>query len=384
MEKRTIRKTLLRIGSYVLVAALASMLTQLQQPGESKLEELERILEENFVAQVDTAAIEDAAADAMVNALGDRWSYYIPAQYYQSYEDGKKNSYVGIGVTVSAREDGIGLDVIRVEPGSGAQEAGILPGDVLVGVQGQSLEGVDTNTAAQYIKGEEGETVRIVVLRDGQELTFDVIRRVVQTQVATGELLEGNIGYIKIVNFNERAAQETLALIRQMEDAGAEGIVFDLRYNPGGYRDELVEILDYLLPEGPLFRSVDAAGNEWTDQSDANCLEMPMAVLVNSESYSAAEFFAAALREYNWATVVGTPTTGKGYYQNTFDLSDGSAVGLSVGAYYTPNGVSLAEVGGLVPDVTVEVEQEMAEKIYTGLVAPMDDPQVLAAIDALK
>lgn len=384
MENKGKWKILLRSCSYVLVAALASTLTLLLRPGESKLEELERILEENFVAQVDTTAMEDAAAVAMVNALGDRWSYYIPADQYQTYEDGKNNSYVGIGVTVSARTDGAGLDVIRVEPGSGAKEAGILPGDILVGAQGQSLKGMDTATSAQYIKGEAGQSVQIVVLRDGQELTFDVIRRMVQTQVASGELLDGNIGYIKIVNFNERAAQETLDLVRQMEEQGAVGLIFDLRHNPGGYRSELVEILDYLLPEGPLFRSVSAAGEEQVDQSDANCLELPMAVLVNSESYSAAEFFAAALREYDWATVVGTPTTGKGYYQNTFKLSDGSAVGLSVGAYYTPNGVSLAQVGGLVPDVTVELEPEMAEKIYTGLVAPMDDPQVLAAIEALK
>lgn len=383
MENKSFGKKLLRLLSYVLVAALASMLTQITQP-ESKLEELERVLENNFVAQVDTAVMEDTAAAAMVYALGDRWSYYIPADQYQIYEDGKRNSYVGIGVTVTAREDGVGLDVIRVEPNSGAKEAGILPGDILVSAQGQSLEGMDAAAAATYIKGEAGQSVRIVVLRDGQELSFDVMRQMVQTLVATGQMLDGDIGYIKIANFNERCAQETLDLVRQMEERGAKGLIFDLRNNPGGYRDELVKILDYLLPEGPLFRSVSAAGEEAVDQSDAACLELPMAVLVNSESYSASEFFAAALHEYDWGIVVGTPTVGKGYYQNTIKLSDGSAVGLSVGAYYTPKGVSLAEVGGLVPDVTVEVDEQMAEKIYTGIIEPMDDPQVLAALQALK
>ena len=164
---------------------------------------------------------------------------------------------------------------------------------------------------------------------------------------------------------------------------GAEGIIFDVRDNPGGYRTELVKILDDLLPEGPLFRSVSSLGIETTDESDENCVNLPMVVLVNGESYSAAEFFAAALSEYDWATVVGMPTCGKGYYQQTFRLSDGSAVGLSVGAYYTPKGVNLAETGGLVPDVEVPVDENTAAQIYAGLVAPMDDPQVLAALELL-
>lgn len=371
----------LRTCSYILVAALATMLTLQMTGGESKLEELERVLEGNFVADVDTAYMEDAAAAAMVASLGDRWSYYIPAEQYQSYEDGKNNSYVGIGVTVTAREDGTGLDVVKVEPESGAEAAGILPGDIIIKAQGQSLAGMTVNDAGGYIKGEPGETVEICVLRDGRELTFTVLRQMLNTQVATGQILEGNIGYIKIANFNERCAEETLALVRQFEEENVRGLIFDVRYNPGGYRRELVKILDYLLPEGPLFRSRRGAEEERVDESDAQCLELPMVVLVNGETYSAAEFFAAALSEYDWATVVGMPTCGKGYYQNTIKLSDGSAVGLSVGAYYTPNGVDLAEVGGITPDVTVEVDEETFAKIYAGLIDPADDPQILAAME---
>ena len=374
-------KAVLYTCSYILVAALATMLTLQMTEGESKLEELERVLEEKFVADVDVAYMEDVAAAAMVASLGDQWSYYIPAERFQSYMDRKNNAYVGIGVTVITREDAVGLDVLKVEQESGAEAAGILPGDIIIKAQGQSLANMSVAEAGEYIKGEPEEMVEICVLRDGRELTFSVLRQMLKTQVATGQVLEGNIGYIKIDNFNEHCAEETLALVRQFEEEGVRGLIFDVRNNPGGYRSELVEILDYLLPEGVLFRSISAAGNERVDQSDAQCLELPMVVLVNEESYSAAEFFAAALSEYEWATVVGMPTCGKSYYQNTIKLSDGSAVGLSVGVYYTPNGVNLTEVGGLAPDVTVEVDEEMFMKIYAGLVEPVDDPQVLAAME---
>ena len=145
-----------------------------------------------------------------------------------------------------------------------------------------------------------------------------------------------------------------------------------------------MKLLDYLLPKGTLFRSLYYTGEETVDTSDEKCLPLPMAVLVNGDSYSAAEFFAAALSEYGWAVVVGEPTYGKGYFQEYYELSDGSGVGLSVGKYFTPNGVSLAEAGGLIPEILVEVDDEMEAKIYSGLVEPMEDPQILAAIEALQ
>jgi carboxyl-terminal processing protease len=160
-------------------------------------------------------------------------------------------------------------------------------------------------------------------------------------------------------------------------------LIFDVRYNGGGYADEMVDLLNYLLPEGDLFRTINYLGNEAVDKSDASCVEVPMAVLVNGSSYSAAEFFAAALREYEWATVVGEKTSGKGHFQVTFPLSDGSAVGLSIGKYFTPKGICLEGVG-IEPDVSVAVDQETAAAIYAGTLDPMEDPQILAAIEALK
>jgi len=146
----------------------------------------------------------------------------------------------------------------------------------------------------------------------------------------------------------------------------------------------MVEVLDYLLPEGVLYSSVRYDGWEDVEKSDADCIELPMAVLVNGSSYSAAEFFAAALREYDWAVIAGEPTVGKGYFQNTIELNDGSAVGLSVGQYFTPNGVSLAEEGGITPDVTVEVDEQTAAMIYANLLPPAEDPQLQAAIEAMQ
>jgi carboxyl-terminal processing protease len=174
-----------------------------------------------------------------------------------------------------------------------------------------------------------------------------------------------------------------VAVIRELMDQGAQGLIFDVRFNPGGYARELVKLLDFLLPEGELFRTVDYAGREQVDYSEADCLDIPMAVLVNADTYSAAEFFAAALRDYDAAVIVGEQTVGKGYFQNTFALGDGSAVGLSIGKYYTPGGVSLEGVG-ITPDVEVDVDEQTLLAIYMGTLDPMEDPQILAAMDALK
>ena len=156
-----------------------------------------------------------------------------------------------------------------------------------------------------------------------------------------------------------------------------------MRNNPGGYARELVKVLDYLLPEGELFRTVDYAGTDNVDVSDADCLEIPMAVLVNADSYSAAEFFAAAMAEYDAAVVVGEKTSGKGHFQYTYELDDGSAVALSVGNYYTPSGISLDKVG-ITPDVEVSVTEEQAAMIYYGMLDPKEDPQIQAAVEARK
>ena len=373
--------------SYVLVAVLASAVTMFAFGGSgetSKLDELADLIEARFIGESDRTAMEDAAAEAMVDSLGDRWSYYIPADQYEAHVEQMNSAYVGIGVTISVHEDGEGFEIIKVSEGGPAEEAGIVAGDVIVGIEGQSAAGMATGDASELVRGKEGTQVVLTIRRGSEEFDLSVTRKTVQVAVATGQMLEDNIGLVTITNFDSRCADETIAAVEALLEQGAESLIFDVRNNPGGYKDELVKVLDYLLPEGPLFRSEDYRGKVTVDESDADCLAIPMVVLVNEESYSAAEFFAAALREYNWASVIGQQTCGKGYFQTTIKLSDGSAVGLSVGKYTTPNGVSLAEEGGLTPDLTVGVDDETFWAIYAGTLAPEDDPQIQAAVDVLK
>lgn len=383
--KNTIQKVL----SYVLVAAIASGTTLLccffdmrnDQP--SKLQELQAIVEYYFIGEADTYAMEEAAASAMIEALKDRWSFYMSAEEYLGYQDTMANSYVGVGVTVQVRKDGTGLDVISVSANGPAESAGILSGDVLIAVDGTSLAGKNSEDARLLIRGEENTQVVLTVDRNGQTLEFTVTRRSFQVPVAVGKMLEDKIGLVTIENFDSRCAQETIAAIESLRQQGATALIFDVRNNPGGYKHEMVQVLDYLLPAGELFRSEDYRGQTSVDYSNEAFLDMPMAVLINGNSYSAAEFFAAALDEYDAAIVVGEKTTGKGYFQSTFQLSDGSAVNLSVGKYFTPKGVSLAGVG-LQPQVEQLVDEHTAYLIAVDALDPMEDPQILAAVNALK
>lgn len=387
MKNRNLRHTLLCMLSYVLVAALASCATLflfVEPEKPDKVKELRALIQNRFIGEVTDTQLNDGAAAGMVAATGDRWSYYIPAAEYASHMEQMKNEYVGIGVTISSALGEKGFQVLSVDPQGGAHDAGILAGDVISKVAGQSVVELGANGAKEQIRGDADTSVQLTVLRGEEELELDVVRKRIQMVVAKGEMLPNNIGLVTIENFDERCASETLGAVQSLVEQGAKALVFDVRFNPGGYKKELVEILDYLLPEGPIFRSITYDGEETVSESDAEHLELPMAVLVNESSYSAAEFFAAALSEYDKAVIVGEATTGKSYFQNTFQLSDGSAVGLSVGKYCTPKGVSLAEVGGLKPDVEVKVDEETWQKIYANTLKPEEDPQIQAAIAALQ
>lgn len=409
MEKKNkIIDIVLKVVSYILVAALASVLTLVLytpvskllpftiypsgtgaatdevEATANKLRQLLNLIDYCHVADVDVEALGDAAAWAMVEATGDQWSTYISASQLADYIEFENNVYVGVGIIILANSSEHGLVIEQVDPNGSAKAAGILPGDILVEVEGQSLAGREVEFAANLIRGEEGTDVTVAVLRDGEKLNFTMKRMTIQVVVAFGQLLEDNVGYVQIANFNSGCAAQTIAVIEDLRAQGAESLLFDVRFNPGGFKDELVALLDYLLPAGKLFTSVDYTGKEIINWSDDRCLDMPMAVLVNEYSYSAAEFFAAALEEYDWAFTAGAPTVGKSYYQLTLQLEDGSAVALSVGKYYTPNGVSLADEGGLIPTVLVEVDKETQMQIYAQVLPLEEDLQVVAALKTLK
>lgn len=380
------KQKVLQIGSYILVAALASALTLAGMGGTgetSKLSQLQSLIEERYIEGADPTVLKDAAADAMVAATGDRWSYYIPASEYETYQENMANAYVGVGITILSLEDVEGFRIMSVTPGGPAEEAGVQKDDVLIGVDGQDVRQSDANQVRNLVRGEEGTDVVLTVLREEAELELTVQRRHMETPVATYTMLEDRVGLVTIENFDSRCSEETIAAIEALREQGAQKLIFDVRNNPGGFAEELVKVLDYLLPEGDLFRTERYDGYEDVDVSDENFLDMPMAVLVNGDSYSAAEFFAAALQEYEAAIVVGEHTSGKGHFQTTYQLSDGSAVALSIGRYYTPNGVCLEGVG-IEPDVPVTVDEDTAMEIYFDSLPWEEDPQIQAALDALK
>lgn len=311
------------------------------------------LINTTFVGEYDEVETADAALEAMVESLGDRWSYYADAEYYEYLLEKRTNSYVGIGVTVTYEADG--LHIQSVTEGGPAEQAGLLAGEIITEADGHELTGDLAAAAADYIQGEEGTAVLLTVLNgEGVSRQVQVIRRRIATSPVTAKMLDGQIGYIALSNFYQESGDRVIAEAESLIEQGAQGLIFDMRDNPGGYLAEMIEILDYLLPEGPIFQSGNRRGPNYTAQSDENCVDLPMAVLVNENSYSAAELFAAQLRESADVPIVGQPTFGKGYFQMTFPLPGGRGLNLSTNTYYTGGGVSLIGVG-ITPDKVVDL-----------------------------
>ena len=365
----------------ILGSAIVTMqLTYREQtPVEAKTAEIGAYLDRFFIDDYDEEKLADAAASAMVEATGDRWSYYLTAEEKSSYDEQMQNAYVGIGVTITAQEELGGMRIEAVTAGGPAEEAGLLTGDIITEVEGEKTLDLGMTGTRTKVRGEEGSFVTLTILRGEESFPVSVERRSIQTPVATYEMLDGQIGYIKIANFDTRCAEETNAAMDELIAQDAKALIFDVRNNGGGYKNELVKVLDKILPEGILFQSEDYQGSKQIDRSDADCIDLPMAVLVNQDSYSAAEFFAAAIQEYDWGTVVGTKTVGKGNFQTAFTLSDGSMLNLSIGKYYTPQGRSLTDTG-ITPDVEIALSDEDGAKLYYGQLEKADDAQLQAAI----
>ena len=235
---------------------------QAQSAAGDKIDEIMEYMDYYFVDEYDEDAMSDAAAAALVEANGDRWSYYLSAEEYADYLETVNNAYVGIGVTILTDEEAGGMRIETVTAGGPAEAAGIQVDDIIVRVEGQSTLELGMDGTRNVVRGEEGTSVHLELLRDGETLELDVTRGTIETPVATGELLDGDVGYITIENFDERCADEVIACIEDVTNAGAKALLFDVRFNPGGYQEELVKVLDYLLPEGVIFRSVDHLGNE--------------------------------------------------------------------------------------------------------------------------
>lgn len=350
---------------------------------QDKLLEAADLIESNYIGTADREKMTDAAISAMVDSLEDQWSYYLTASQLEQYRKYESNRYQGLGLVVKSGETG-GVIVYSVYPDSPAGEAQINPGSRILSVNERNLENSSLDEAMGLVtEAIETGVVRLVLCTpDGQEQAFELQPGNVDTDPVSWEMLTDGIGYIRILNFEDRSGAQAVQAVEELCSDGATGLIFDVRNNPGGQLNQLLQLLDRLLPEGVLFISKDIHGNQNQEMSDSECVRLPMAVLVDSGSYSAAEFFAAALQEYEWAEIIGEQTTGKGYAQVTLMLRDGSALHISTQEYYTPLGNSLAGVG-LTPDQIILLSEEKREEFTYGLLERDEDDQLMAAREAV-
>ena len=395
MKKQISLRKALAVG--VLAAFACSLVTGLTvyhmvhpsgQLGElyDALKEVNAIAEQHFVGEYETEDLIDDTLTGYAEGLGDRWTSYMTPEYYESYQDSTADTTVGIGVTVSYQEREDGSHYLRVESiahASPAEQAGFGYYDEICSVNGKTIDELGTyEDAVEAVRGDAGEAVTLGVRRyETEEEEAITVTRAEYDQIhVTSRMLDNNIGYICIERFTDQTDEQFQKALDSVMEQGAEKLIFDLRNNPGGQLTALVHCLDPLLPEGDIISLKNKQGKESKYTSDGEEVNLPMAVIVNEDSYSAAEFFAAALQEYGKAEIVGEKTVGKGYSQQGFPLSNGGCLNLSTNCYYTPKGVSL--IGkGVTPDQEVELSEEKTERFY--VLSDKEDDQLQAAISVL-
>lgn len=361
----------------------------------SKMQLIERIIDQYFLYDKDAETVEDYAYLGMMAGLGDPYSTYYNAGEFQSMQDSTSGTYYGIGAMISQNRSTGLCTVVRVYEDTPAMEAGMLPGDVIyqvgdVLVAGQSLDVLVNN----YIKGEEGTPVEITVYRADQDAYVDltVTRKKIEVPTVESRMEEDGVGYVLITEFDGVTVSQFEEALKQLEAQGMERLILDLRSNPGGLLDGAVSMADYILPDdrddyekggGKTLIVYTADKNGQGDvyaASDGHQLDLPIVVLVNGQSASAAEVFTGALKDYGAAEVVGTATYGKGIVQNVIPLGDGSAVKITTAHYYTPSGFDL-HGKGIEPDVEVDLEEELKTQ---AVVAPEEDNQLRRALEIVK
>lgn len=347
----------------------------------SKLEELFDIIEASYLRDYEPDKLWENIYAAAVEGLSDKYSAYMTAEEYTAYTAGDDGDFVGIGIYCFYDSEEGGLYIQTVFPDSPAMTAGLKSGDVITAVNGVEFSDENSAELADEISGPEGTEVLLRVKSDGNTKSHVLTRKKVKSYNVIYEKLE-DVAYIRIVSFSDTTVSEEFdAAIKKAQQDGCTGFLFDVRNNPGGFLDEICEVLDTLLPEGTIINIVDKNGNTSTRDSDASCLDAPMVVLCNENTASAAELFTKALMDYQAAESVGETTLGKGTVQITKVLPDGSAIRLSSYYYNPPCNVSYDGIG-VEPDHTVCLSQE-EKKIFHKLPRE-EDPQFLFAISLLK
>lgn len=349
----------------------------------AKINLLQKYIDAYFLDDVDKSKIADGIYKGLIYSLNDPYSTYYTAEEYQSLMDSTSGSYCGIGATVSQNINTGIITIVKPFVNSPSYKAGLLPGDILYKVSGEEVTGEDLTTVVSKMKGEEGTTVDIEVVREGEKepLSFIVTRENIIVQTVEYEKLKNDIGYIAVSAFDEVTAEQFCDAVDDLEKQGIKGLVIDLRDNGGGVLDVAVAMLDRLLPEGIVTYTKDknGEGKEYTSTDD-EFFDKPLTVLINGSSASASELFAGAIQDYGIGTLVGKTSYGKGIVQSVIPLSDGSAIKLTSSKYYTPNGRNIHGTG-IEPDVEIDLEEELTKKV---VITKEEDNQLQRAIEEIE
>ena len=352
-----------------------------------KLEQIQDIIDKKYLFEekIDTSEEEAGIYQGFLSGLNDPYAVYYTPDELTSFLDETNGSYCGIGALVTQNVQAGVSTIVRVFEGSPAEEAGILPGDALYKVDGIEVIGMDLSLLVNnYVKGEEGSQLTITVYREnsGEYKDITLTRRPIDVQTVSGKMLDEEIGYISVAEFDRVTADQFKSKIEELQGEGMKRLIIDLRNNPGGEVTTVVSMADYILKDGGRILTVaNKKGTEETyDAEDGHSLEIPMVVLVNGNSASASEVFTGAMKDYGVATIVGTKTFGKGIVQTLMPLSDGSAIKLTTDHYYTPNGNDI-HGKGIEPDLEVELDEEAAQEV---VIPEEKDNQLQKAVEVVK
>ena len=349
-----------------------------------KTNDIQDIIDENFYFEEDVDNVEENVYKGMMEGLDDPYSvYYTPEEYTELMED-TSGEYVGIGVQVNQDPETMLITVTKVFKDGPASKVGIKKGDIITAVDDWELAGEEVEQVVKKIKGKEGSMVKITVYREGEHdyLEFDTARQMVENPTVEYRMLADDIGYISVASFYDVTADQYKAAVEDLKSQGMKGLIVDLRDNPGGLLTTVVDMLDYMLPEGKLVYTEDKDGNilEEFDSTDEEQFTLPLVVMINENSASASEIYAGAIKDYGAGKLVGIQTFGKGIVQRIFDLGDGSALKLTIAKYFTPNGNDIHEIG-VAPDVEVELSDEAKEAT---ILDETNDNQLQKGIEVLK
>lgn len=354
----------------------------LNQDAVKKIEELVSFVDIYYNDEYDETNIQDALYKGTLKGLGDPYSVYYTPDEYKEMQVTTKGKYYGIGAGMSQDAKTMVVTITKVYKGTPAEEAGLKNGDQLLSVGDIKATSMELSLLVKQIRGEEGTKVHLKVYRKStnENLEFDVERRNIKLPSVESQMMDDGIGYILISEFQDDTANQFKDALTKLENDGMKSLVVDLRDNPGGMIISVTEILDMILPKGTVVYTEDKYKKRDTYTSDADCIDYPLAVLVNENSASASEIFAGAIKDYDYGTLIGTNTFGKGIVQTIFPLEDGSAVKLTTAKYYTPKGNYIHGVG-IKPDIELEYEYSGPDK---GTYEMQYDNQLQKAVEVLS